>query len=68
MIRSQLPRRPLNKTDSSTGLRRITLKCGFALGDIVALTGAVRELHEQYPGAFLTDVETSSRELWWYNP
>src|SRR5262249_5867465 len=50
------------------GPRRVTLKCGFALGDIVALTGAVRELHEQHPGAFLTDVDTGAREVWWYNP
>ncbi len=48
--------------------RRITLKCGFTLGDIVALTGAVRELHEQHPGAFLTDVDTGAREVWWHNP
>jgi FkbM family methyltransferase len=50
------------------GPHRVTLKCGFTLGDIVALTGAVRELHEQYPGAFLTDVETAASEVWWYNP
>ena len=48
--------------------RRIRLQCGFTLGDIVALTGAVRELHEQYPSAFETDVETSAPEVWWHNP
>jgi FkbM family methyltransferase len=49
-------------------VRRVRLKCGYALGDIIALTGAVRELHEQYPGAFVTDVETSAEEVWWHNP
>src|SRR5262249_1474039 len=51
-----------------TGARRVTLKSGFTLGDVVALTGAVRELHEQHPGAFLTDVDTGAREVWWHNP
>src|SRR5687767_9228848 len=48
--------------------RRIRIKCGFTLGDVVVLTGAVRELHEQYPGVFITDVETSAPEVWWHNP
>ncbi|HEV8542608.1 MAG TPA: FkbM family methyltransferase [Verrucomicrobiae bacterium] len=48
--------------------RRVRLRCGFSLGDIVALTGAVRELHEQFPGQFLTDVSTSCPQVWWHNP
>lgn len=37
-------------------------------GDIIMLTGAVRDLHKTYPGAFLTDVRTSCPELWENNP
>jgi FkbM family methyltransferase len=48
--------------------RRIRITCGFTLGDIVVLTGAVRELHEQYPGLFITDVDTSASEVWRHNP
>lgn len=32
------------------------------------MTGAVRVLHRQYPGRFLTDVRTSCAELWENNP
>jgi FkbM family methyltransferase len=28
----------------------------------------VRELHEQFPGEFLTDVSTSCSQVWWHNP
>jgi ADP-heptose:LPS heptosyltransferase len=37
-------------------------------GDIVMLTAAVRELHRHYPGRYLTDVRTSSPDLWQHNP
>lgn len=37
-------------------------------GDIVMLTAAVRELHRQNPGAFLTDVRTACPALWENNP
>lgn len=48
--------------------RRIILRSNLALGDIVCLTAAVRELHRQYPGEFLTDVRTPFPDLWWHNP
>lgn len=37
-------------------------------GDIVMLTAAVRELHECYPGQYLTDVRTPCPDLWAHNP
>jgi hypothetical protein len=37
-------------------------------GDIVMLTAAVRDLHQCYPGRFVTDVRTSCRALWENNP
>jgi hypothetical protein len=37
-------------------------------GDILMLTAAVRDLHKNFPGQFLTDVRTSCPELWEQNP
>lgn len=37
-------------------------------GDIVVLTAALRDLHETYPGKYLTDVRTSCPALWENNP
>ena len=47
---------------------KLVLKCNLALGDIVLLTAAVRDLHRCYPGKFATDVRTSFPELWENNP
>lgn len=49
-------------------MQKIILKCDYALGDIVMLTAAIRDLHKCYPGRFLTDVQTHSPELWEHNP
>lgn len=48
--------------------RKIILSTQLALGDIVAFTAAVRELHNQYPGQFVTDVRTPFPQLWEHNP
>ena len=37
-------------------------------GDITVLTAAVKALHDQYPGRFLTDVRTACPALWQHNP
>ncbi len=47
---------------------KLILKCGLSPGDIVMLTGAVRELHRSYPGQFVTDVRTACPGLWEHNP
>jgi hypothetical protein len=49
-------------------MRKLILRCGFALGDVVMLTAAVRDLHHWYPGQFLTDVRTFHPDLWEHNP
>lgn len=49
-------------------MRKLILKNGLAPGDIVMLTGAVRDLHKCYPNRFLTDVRTSCPQLWECNP
>jgi ADP-heptose:LPS heptosyltransferase len=37
-------------------------------GDVVMLTAAVRDLHRNYPGEFVTDVRTRCPEIWQENP
>lgn len=48
--------------------RKLILHCGLSPGDIVVMTAAVRELHHQYPGRFVTDVRTPCPEIWEGNP
>lgn len=48
--------------------RKLLLKNFLSPGDIVMLTAAVRDLHLNYPGRFVTDVRTSCPELWEHNP
>jgi FkbM family methyltransferase len=50
------------------GARNVQIRCSYSFGDIVALTGAVRELQLQYPHKFKIDVKTSYPELWQFNP
>lgn len=47
--------------------RRIILRCGLPVGDLVLLTAAVRDLHLSHPGRFLTDVRTGCPDLWRHN-
>ncbi len=49
-------------------MRKLILHCGLAVGDIVMLTAAVRDLHCHYPGQFQTDVRTHCPEIWENNP
>jgi len=47
---------------------RLILKSDLSPGDAVMLTAAVRDLHLAHPGRFVTDVRTSSPEVWLHNP
>lgn len=49
-------------------MAKLILKNGYAPGDVVLLTAAVRDLHRSYPGRFRTDVRTACPELWEHNP
>lgn len=49
-------------------MRKLLLRCGLAPGDILMMTAAVRDLHQCYPGEFITDVRTSCPALWEHNP
>lgn len=48
--------------------QKIILSTQLALGDVVCATAAVRELHTQCPGEYITDVRTPFPELWEQNP
>jgi len=49
-------------------LRKLLLKAGYAPGDIIMLTAAVRDLQRCYPGEFQVDVRTPYPDLWRHNP
>src|SRR5215469_2746945 len=48
--------------------RRLVLRNFQSPGDIVMLTAAVRDLHQTFPNAFVTDVRTPCPALWENNP
>jgi len=48
--------------------RKLILKNHQSPGDLVMLTAAVRDLHKNHPGKFITDVDTSCGQLWENNP
>jgi len=47
---------------------RIIIHQGQSPGDILMLTAAVRDLHANYPGKFVTDLRTPCPDLWQGNP
>jgi len=49
-------------------MRKLILYNQQCPGDIVMLTGAVRDLHRCHPGEFLTDVRTPCPDLWLNHP
>ena len=48
--------------------RKLILQSHLALGDIVMLTAAVRDLHRLCPQRYLLDTRTLFPELWLHNP
>ena len=48
--------------------RHIEIVSKWAPGDILMATCAVRDLHKQYPGEFITTVKTTSMDIWKHNP
>ena len=45
-------------------MEKLVLRNHLSPGDIIMLTGAVRDLHRCYPGQYLTDIRTSCEDLW----
>ena len=53
---------------ASNEKRKLVLWSDCSPGDIVMLTAAVRDLHLNHPGRFLTDVKTTAMQIWENNP
>jgi len=49
-------------------MQKLILTHHLSPGDVLMLTAAIRDLHENYPDQFITDVRTSCGELWENNP
>lgn len=48
--------------------RKLLLRNELALGDVVVMTAALRDLHKTYPNKFITDYEGSCKEVLENNP
>lgn len=48
--------------------QKLILKSNLCPGDILTMTAAVYSLHITYPNEYLTDVRTSTPDIWKYNP
>ena len=48
--------------------KKLVLHSHCSPGDIIMLTAAVRDLHKNHPGEFLTDVHTTAMQIWDNNP
>lgn len=69
--RTEMPPAAANGTSPtrpSAHLRKLILANTQALGDVLMMTAAVRDLHRTFPGVFATDVRTSVPDLWRHNP
>ena len=53
---------------NSAAMQKLLLANYQPPGDVVMLTAAVRDLHQCYPGQFVTGVDTDWPELWENNP
>jgi ADP-heptose:LPS heptosyltransferase len=49
-------------------MKKLRLTNKLSPGDVVMLTAAVRDLHQNYPGQFQTDIKTSGGAIWEHNP
>jgi ADP-heptose:LPS heptosyltransferase len=49
-------------------MRKLILRSMLSLGDVVCFSAAIKELHRQHPGEFLTDVRTPFDAVWEHNP
>ncbi|MGB2663104.1 MAG: glycosyltransferase family 9 protein [Candidatus Acidiferrum sp.] len=47
---------------------KLVLRAMVYPGDLLMLTSAIRDLHIAYPNRFLTDVDTTSQQIWDNNP
>src|ERR1700733_13495446 len=47
---------------------RIVFRAMVYPGDLLMLTGAIRDLHLAHPDKFVTDVDTTCQQIWDNNP
>jgi ADP-heptose:LPS heptosyltransferase len=47
---------------------KLVLRARVFPGDLLMLTSAIRDLHLAHPGRFVTDVDTTCRQIWQHNP
>ena len=48
--------------------QKLVLRARVYPGDLLMLTSAIRDLHLAYPDHFVTDVDTTCRQIWQHNP
>ena len=53
---------------SNKNVKKLLLVSYQSPGDILMLTAAVKALHQNHPGKFITDIDTSCGDLWVGNP
>src|SRR5689334_5227382 len=49
-------------------MEKVLLANIMALGDVIVLSGALRDLHRCYPGRFQTGMRTYFPDVWRHNP
>ena len=49
-------------------MKKLILRHGLDVGDVLMMTIAVRDLHLAHPGKYLTDIRTRWPDLWLNNP
>lgn len=55
-------------TAANDGRKHFVIKAHQGAGDLVSLSGAIRDLHLSYPGQFATAVRTGRLDLFAHNP
>src|SRR5688572_5868241 len=46
----------------------VQIRCKYALGDIVVLTAAIRDMARSFPGRFEISVDSGYPDVWRHNP
>ncbi len=46
----------------------IQVRCGYALGDVVVLTAAIRDLYRSFPGQYEISIDSKYPDVWRHNP
>lgn len=55
-------------TDRKPATKELIIRCEQGLGDVTCLSGALRDLHIQYPGKYAVHLRTWAADLFKHNP